>query len=50
MKISKTPWLTKRILKSISQKKKMIFIGNLLKPRISIPKKFTTCNLNDTKA
>ena len=49
MKISKKPWLIKRILKSISQKKK-IFIGNLLKPRISIPKKFTTRNLNDTKA
>ena len=34
----------------INQSKKKIFIGNLLKPRISIPKKFTTRNLNDTKA
>ena len=39
MKSSNKPWLTKGILKSINQ---MLFIENLLEPKISIPKKFTT--------
>ena len=41
MKNSNKPWLTKGILKSIN-KKKMIFTENLLEPKISIPKNFTT--------
>ena len=40
IKSSNKPWLTKRILKSIS--KKIIFTENLLEPKISIPKNFTT--------
>ena len=32
------------------QSNKMLFIGNLLEPKISIPKKFTTYNLKDKKA
>ena len=36
MKNSNKPWLTKGILKSINQK--MLFTGNLLEPKIFIPK------------
>ena len=48
MKSSNKPWLTKGTLKSIN--KKMIFTENLVEPKISIPKNFTTQNLKDTKA
>ena len=40
MKSSNKPWLTKGTLKSIN--KKMIFTENLVEPKISIPKNFTT--------
>ena len=34
----------------INQSKKMLFTENLLVPKISIAKNFTTQNLKDTKA
>ena len=40
MKSSNKSWLTKGILKLIN--KKIIFTENLLEPKISIPKNFTT--------